>query len=57
MDERTLAALTGAILVLIQLHLVVLPGPRPDAAGRAAELRRLGIDLAAAGTITVHPVR
>jgi hypothetical protein len=57
MDDRSLAALTGAILVLLQLQLVFLPDTRADAATRTAELRRLGIDLAAAGAIAIHPVR
>ena len=57
MDDRSLAALTGAILVLLQLHFVFLPDTRADAATRTAELRRLGIDLAAAGAIAIHPVR
>ncbi len=57
MDERGLAALTGAILVLLQLHLHFAPDVRSGAAERAAELRRLGIAFAAAGGPAGHEVR
>jgi hypothetical protein len=58
MDGRTLAALTLAILVLLQLHLAVLPGRHPDAAERSVDLRRLGIEFAAvAGGVAGDPLR
>jgi hypothetical protein len=64
MDHRYLVGLTAATLVLLQLQSYLLPGLRTTVApvmglarhdsARAAELRRMGIDLAAAGTIDVE---
>jgi hypothetical protein len=58
MDHRSLVALTAAALLLLQLQAYLLPGLRlahdplmvlaRHEAQRAADLRRLGVDLAAA---------
>ena len=65
MDDRGLAALTAAILLLLQFHFWFLPASTaardPLLAGaryqaeRTDELRRLGIELAAVGGLAIQP--
>ena len=57
MNERGLAALTGAILVLVQLQLLLLPDHRADSARRTAALHRLGIEYAALARPEIAPLR
>ena len=65
MEDRGLAALTAAILLLLQFHLWFLPASTavrdPLLAGtryraeRTDELRRLGIELAAVRGLAIQP--
>ena len=65
MDDRSLAALTAAILLLLQFHFWFLPASTAVRdpllavaryqAERTDELRRLGIELAAVGGLAIQP--